>query len=147
MSEEKEKIDYTAMSDEDYIERAARMLAVWANLSTMPIVYGKGSSKTRKQITKSAAMFYANTKDFFAKANLNRKRAIAIGFKPWSEDAPQLLLAPLWYCGMIPDGEEVVTIGGSREKYSKKMDHDVRFGVVSFGFEFDAPETTQGKEG
>ena len=131
------KINYAELSDEEYIRRAAKLLACWANMSLMPIMYGKGSSQCRKSITRSAAGFYAYTRDFFAKANLNRKRALAIGFKPWSEDAPQLLLAPLWYCGIIPEGEEVVTIGGTREKYSKTMDHDIRSGVVAFGFEFD----------
>lgn len=139
MNEEK-KIDYAAMSDEEYIECAARLLACWANLSTMPIVYGEGSSKTRKSITKSWAAFCDQTKQIFARANLNRKRALAIGFKPFSEEAPKLLLAPLWYCSMIPEGEEVVTVGGARVKYSRTLNHDIRFGCVAFGFEFEAPE-------
>ena len=131
----KDQINYAELSDEEYIRRAARILAHWANKTLTPIIMqGAVASLLFKN---DATDFYEQTRDFFAKANLNRKRALAIGFKPWSEDAPQLLLAPLWYCGMIPEGEEVVTIGGTREKYSKTMDHDIRFGVVAFGFEFD----------
>ena len=134
-NENKDQINYAELSDEDYIRRAARILAHWANMTLTPIIMrGADASQIGKN---EATYFYEQTRDFFAKANLNRKRALAIGFKPWSEDAPQLLLAPLWYCGMIPEGEEVVTIGGTREKYSKTMDHDIRFGVVAFGFEFD----------
>ena len=133
--ENKDQINYAELSDEEYIRRAARILAHWANITLTPIIMrGADASLAGKN---DATDFYEHTRDFFAKANLNRKRALAIGFKPWSEDAPQLLLAPLWYCGMIPEGEEVVTIGGTREKYSKTMDHDIRFGVVAFGFEFD----------
>ena len=133
--ENKDQINYAELSDEEYIRRAARILAHWANITLTPIIMrGADVSLVGKN---NATDFYEQTRDFFAKANLNRKRALAIGFKPWSEGAPQLLLAPLWYCGMIPEGEEVVTIGGTREKYSKTMDHDIRFGVVAFGFEFD----------
>jgi len=139
MDKEKEK-DYAALSDEEYIERAAVILALWATNSTTPILYDWNSSKCSKSIAKSAVIFQRETMDFFARKNLNRKRAQAIGFRQWSEDMPRLLLAPLWYCLMIPEGEEVVMIDGSREKYSKALDHDVRCGVVPFGFEFEAPD-------
>ena len=138
MDKEKEE-DYAALSDEEYIKRAARILASWATDTTMPILYDWSSSKCRKSIARCAVVFQRQTKDFFARRNLNWKRALAIGFMRLDEDSP-LLLAPLWYCLMIPEGEEVVTIEGKREKYSRKMSHDVRFGVVAFGFEFEAPD-------
>lgn len=144
MDKEKEE-DYAALSDEEYIKRAARILAHWATNSTTPILYDWNSSRCRKSIARCAEIFQLQTKDFFARKNLNRKRAQAIGFTLFDEGSP-LMLAPLWYCLMIPEGEEVVTITGTREKYSKALDHDIRFGVVPFGFEFEAPDDAGAKQ-
>lgn len=133
-------IDYTNISDEEYIEISSRVLASWASKTLEPVIYGSGASRALKDLKKKAAGFFAAMRDHFSREHLNRKRALAIGFKPWSEDAPKLLLIPLWYCGMLKDGQEVVTIGGSIEKYSRETtDHDMRFGVVPFGFEFEDP--------
>lgn len=46
----------------------------------------------------------------------------------------------------MKEGDEVVMIDGTREKYSKALDHDVRSGVVPFGFEFEAPDAAGAKQ-
>ena len=134
------KTDYKNISDEEYIATAARILAGWANRTIDPEILGDGCLSTKAMRAK-VVDFVKGTKDFFSRENLNRKRALAIGFKPWSEDMPKLLLMPLWYCVMLEEGQEVVCISGDVEKYSRKTtDHDMRFGVIAYGFEFEESE-------
>lgn len=133
-------IDYKQLSDEEYIALSARILAGWANRTIDPALLGDGCL-SMKAMRAKIVDFVKGTKDVFSRENLNRKRALAIGFKPWSEDMPKLLLMPLWYCVMLKEGQEVVCIDGSVEKYSRDTsDNDTRFGVVAYGFEFEESE-------
>lgn len=140
-----EKIDYGKISDEEYIAVSSRILASWANSTLEPVVFGKGASRALKDLKKRSVAFFCAMRNHFAREHLNRKRALAIGFKPWSEERPDLLLIPLWYCGILEEGQEVTFIGGDVQKYSRTdTDHDIRYGVTSFGFEFK-PQGAKGE--
>jgi len=68
--------------------------------------------------------------------NLTVEEAKELRFRKWDEELPNLWLFPLWLVPIIPEGLEVMDIGGEKYKYEKETaDNDIRFGCVAYGIE------------
>lgn len=64
---------------------------------------------------------------------LPREKLVALGLRSWDEVSGLLLFPVEWY-DLIPDGFELVCIDGEREVFeSGKTDNDCRFGVLAYG--------------
>lgn len=84
---------------------------------------------------------YRNDKDvkrIFDINNLTKERARALRFQYWDkEQYPNLMLFPLWFALLLPYGTEVISIDGSKFKYSEDTDLDIRYGCVGFGINIE----------
>ena len=70
--------------------------------------------------------------DFEALRQLPPERLINLGLRPWDDSG--LLLFPMEWYGLIPEGFEVVTISGETKEFVPGVtDHDCRFGVLAYG--------------
>lgn len=80
--------------------------------------------------------FYEELRKFIDFTKITKEQAKELRFGKWSEEIPDLYLFPLWLVPVIPEGLEVVDIGGNKYKYEKATaDNDIRFGCVAYGIE------------
>lgn len=84
---------------------------------------------------KDFEMFYEELKKHIDFTKITQKEAIELRFCKWEEES-NLYLFPLYLVPLIPEGLEVISIGGTKYKYEKeKADNDIRFGCVAYGIE------------
>ena len=70
--------------------------------------------------------------EFDALRSMPRQKLIQLGLRPWDESG--LLLFPMEWYGLIPDGFEIVDIFGATEAFRRgETDDDCRFGVLAYG--------------
>lgn len=59
-----------------------------------------------------------------------------MGCRKWNDSDPVLWLFPKEWYNYIPNGLEIVSINGKREKFQHGVtDDDIRFGLLAYGFE------------
>lgn len=81
-------------------------------------------------------MFYEELEKYIDLEKITVEEAKELRFQRWDEELPDLWLFPLWIVPLIPEGLEVMDIGGNKYKYkAEEADNDIRFGCVSYGIE------------
>ena len=89
----------------------------------------------RNESEKIFDKFYNALKENIDLTRLTVKEAKELRFGKWDEIS-NLWLFPLWIVPIIPEGLEVMNIGGKKYKYNPETaDNDVRFGCVSYGIQ------------
>jgi len=79
--------------------------------------------------------------EFEALRALPRDQLMRLGLRAWDESG--LLLFPVEWYSLIPDGFEVLTISGKREQFVAGVtDDDCRYGVLAYGI---VPSEVQGQ--
>lgn len=57
-----------------------------------------------------------------------------MGFVPWDEEEPVLMLIPGEWFKVLPKGLELESISGRKKVVGKdRLDNDIRFGAVAYG--------------
>jgi hypothetical protein len=67
-------------------------------------------------------------------SKLTAKQLTKHGFRKWDNKKPTLMLIPKELYGSIPNGFELTTIFGKKEKFKNGVtDNDSRFGMLAYG--------------
>lgn len=99
------------------------------------IIYDWNNEFKLQQNKKSFNKFYEELKRHIDFTKLTIEEAKELRFGKWDEES-NLWLFPLYLVPIIPEGLEVVDIGGNKYKYEKATaDNDIRFGCVAYGIE------------
>lgn len=70
--------------------------------------------------------------EFEALRTLPKSRLVELGLRSWDENG--LMLFPVEWYDLIPEGFELVSIFGEREEFHRgKTDNDCRYGVLAYG--------------
>ena len=93
------------------------------------------------QIKKNYDIFYDELKKHIDFTKITVEEAKELRFQRWDDELPDLWLFPLYLVPIIPEGLEVIDIGGNKYPYEKETaDNDIRFGCVPYGIEIKAEE-------
>lgn len=109
-----------------------------ANMATMASVYEWSDVFARAQ-TKKTVREPTNQYTIRQIKSMTNDELRMLGFAKW-DDVSGLWLVPLWAYYSIKDGETLICIDGeSCTKGTDKIDLDIRFGCIAYGFVLDSP--------
>ena len=88
---------------------------------------------SREEVVKHLTNMQKTVKKLIDLNDLSKYQLTALGFSPWSESSP-VMLVPLHLFPVLRDGTKLTCIDGEEFVVGKdEIDNDIRFGCIAYG--------------